>query len=112
MEENIVYKKLKNAKVYADNSGDSTRVYDISADIQLNESGVEYIEVGSVSLKDNDVTLSSFNTYGVNNLSVIFTSADPEDMCTILTAINDFIADVKQKVESTMPLSLQNGTAY
>lgn len=107
MGENIVYKQLKNAKVHADNSGDSTRVYDISADVQLNESGVEYIEVGSVSLKDNDVTLSSFNTYGVNSLNVMFTSVDPEDMCTILTAINSFIADVKQKVESTMPLSLQ-----
>ena len=107
MGENIVYKQLKNAKVHADNSGEADRVYDISADVQLNESGVEYIEVGSVSLKNNDVTLSSFNTYGINSLNVMFTSVDPEDMCTILTAINSFIADVKQKVESTMPLSLQ-----
>lgn len=107
MEENIVYKQLKNAKVHADNSGDSTRVYDISADVQLNESGVEYIEVGSISLKDNNITLASFNTYGINNLSVIFTSVEEDNMCAILTAINSFIADVKEKVNSTMPLSLQ-----
>ena len=107
MGENIGYKQLQNAKVHADNSGDSTRVYDISADVQLNESGVEYIEVGSISLKDNDITLASFSTYGINNLSVIFTSVEEDNMCTILTAINSFIADVKQKVESTMPLSLQ-----
>ena len=107
MGENIVYKQLKNAKVHADNSGETDRTYDISADIQLNESGVEYIEVGSISLKDNNITLASFNTYGINNLSVIFTSVEEDNMCTILTAINSFITDVKEKVNSTMPLSLQ-----
>ena len=112
MGENIVYKHLRNAKVHADNSGDTDRVYDISADVQLNESGVEYIEVGSISLKDSDITLASFNTYGINSLSVVFTLVEEDNMCTVLTAINSFIADVKEKVNSTIPLSLQYEVAH
>ena len=75
----IVYKELRNALVHVDNSVDTNRVYDISADIRLQgQTVVESYESGSV-VKDG-AQIATFNCWGdISNISIQYYNVESQD---------------------------------
>lgn len=99
--EKVTYKELKNALVHVDNSGDSDRVYDISADIRLQgQTVVESYESGSV-MKDN-AQVATFNCWGdISNINIQYYNVESQDQYGVLNAVTQFMEAVKNKVDST-----------
>lgn len=97
----IVYKELRNALVYVDNSVDTDRVYDISADIRLQgQTVVESYESGSV-MKDG-AQIATFNCWGdISNVSIQYYNVESQDQCNVLSAVTQFMGDVKNKIGAT-----------
>lgn len=97
----VIYKELRNALVHVDNSGDSDRVYDISADIRLQgQTVIESYESGSV-MKDN-AQVATFNCWGdISNISIQYYNVESQDQCGVLNAVTQFMEAVKDKVGST-----------
>ena len=110
MEEKVTYKTLNSANVRVDNSVDSERVYNISANASIDGMGsgstnnVNGIDSGDVRRKDDDVMVASFSHYG--NLNINFQVVDVAEMCAIINAVNAFITDLKAKVKTVSPVSL------
>ena len=99
--EKVTYKELKNALVHTDNSVDTDRVYDISADIRLQgQTVIESYESGSV-MKDS-AQVATFNCWGdISNISIQYYNVESQDQCGVLNAATQFMEAVKNKVDST-----------
>lgn len=108
--EKVTYKTLNSANVRVDNSVDSERVYNISANASIDGMGSEStnnvngIDGGDVRRKTDDVTVASFSHYG--SLNINFQDVDGTEMCAIINTVNAFITDLKAKVKTASPLSL------
>lgn len=92
----IDFTKLNSANVTADNSVDTEKVYDINANVNISGNEVRSIDGGSV--KKDDVQVATFSRWGENSLNINFTNVDATAMCDIITAVNDFNANVSEKV--------------
>ena len=60
--------------------------------------------ITSLFIKKEDVQIATFSMWG-DNLNPSFQGLEPNEMCSVLMAINDFIASVKQNVE-TSPIQI------
>ena len=92
----VDFTKLNSANVSADNKVDESRVYDIEARVNIQGQSVNSIDSGIV--KKGDVQVATFSSWGESNLNPSFNGVEAVEMCAILMAINEFIADVKAKV--------------
>lgn len=98
--EKVTYKELKNAVVHVDNSVDTSKTYEIAADVRLQgQNTVESFENGTV-IKD-ELSIATFNCWGdAQNLSVTFNGVESNKQCEVVEAINTFMEDVKAKAGS------------
>lgn len=94
-ESKVTYKELKNARINVDNSVDTSKVYDISADVNVNSSSVESFDQGIV--KSSDSVIATFSCYGDGNLNIGYQNVESANQCEILEAVNDFMENVKNK---------------
>lgn len=96
--EKVSYKELRSAVVTMDNSVDTERVYEISANVNVQMGNtVGTIDNGVVREKGvKDSNIATFNAWSDKNKNVSYNNADDE--CAVLMAINAFIADCKAKV--------------
>lgn len=96
--EKVSYKELRSAVVTMDNSVDTERVYEISANVNVQMGNtVGTIDNGVVRAKgDESGNIATFNAWSDKNKNVSYNNADDE--CAVLMAINAFIADCKAKV--------------
>ena len=96
--EKVSYKELCSAVVTMDNSVDTERVYEISANVNVQMGNtVGTIDNGVVRAKgDESGNIATFNAWSDKNKNVSYNNADDE--CAVLMAINAFIADCKAKV--------------
>ena len=98
----VIYKELKTATVNVDNSVDSAKVYDISADVRLQgQNTVESFENGIV-IKD-EMQIATFSCWSPQNVNINFNGVDGDEQCAVIEAINTFIEDVKTKAGSYTP---------
>ena len=105
--EKVTYKALNSANVRIDNSVDTERVYNISANVNVAATNVSNME-GALR-ENNDVAevLATFNSRdGI--LSVDYQNITLEEQQAVNAAINAFIEDVKAKVGSVSPVSVLN----
>ena len=94
----IDFTKLNSANVSCDNSVDTERVYDIKANANLQGDNLSSMDSGVV--KKGDVQVATFNMWG-DNFNPSFTNvSDPMEMCNILMAITNFIANVKSELNN------------
>lgn len=94
----VEFTKLNSANVSVDNLVDETRKYDISARANLNEGELASVDSGVVM--NEGVQVATFSMWS-NNLTPSFHGVtDVMEMCTILTEITAFIADVKAEVKT------------
>lgn len=104
--EKVTYKSLNSANVKMDNSVDASRVYDITANVNVNGNDANNIN-GNVRRKDNSSgDIATFSASGSKYLSINFQGVEPDEMCTVTESVNAFIADVKSKVGTESPVSL------
>lgn len=122
--EKVTYRQLNSANVRIDNSVDEDRAYDIAANANISgnpsygaeitgESGamnaisrVINVENGEVRRKTDGMPVATFNSYSPGNLSINHQNTEAEEQCTVTTAVNAFIAEVKAKAAGAAPLSL------
>lgn len=103
--EKVTYKVLNSANVRIDNSVDADRVYDIFANVNVENTNVSGMD-GDLRRKGETAdAVATFNSYG-GNLSVNYQGITPEEQQAVNTAINAFIEDVKAKVQNASPVSL------
>lgn len=93
---------LNSANVRYNNANDEKRVYDIEANVNIHSLNVNGFESGFVK-KDN-IQVATFTMWG-ENLNPSFQGLEPNERCSVLMAINDFIASVNQNVE-TSPIQI------
>lgn len=87
---------LESARVRVSNSEDTSKVYDISATVEVsNNSTVGSIDSGEVR-KDGNV-IANFNAWGDVGLSVNYNSVPSDERCAVMEAISAFVADCKEK---------------
>ena len=97
--EKVSYKELRSAVVAMDNSVDSFREFEISANVNVQSNNtVGTIDNGVVREKGagENTNIATFNAWSDKNKNVSYNNA--EDECAVLVAINAFIADCKAKV--------------
>lgn len=97
--EKVKYEELRSAVVKMNNSVDSSREYEISANVSVQQGNtVGSIDNGIVrELGENEgMNIATFSAWSDKNKNVNYNGA--EDECAVLMAINAFIADCKAKV--------------
>lgn len=94
----ITFEALNSAQVKVNNSVDTEKVYDITANANISSTNVNSIDSGSV--KTNDTVVATFSSWGENSLNVNYQNALVSEYCDILEAITTFISDVKTKVST------------
>jgi hypothetical protein len=97
------YNKLSEVQVEVSNIQDATSVYNIVADIRVNENRVTSISNGRV-IKD-DVHIATFSCYGQNSPTYSFNNIPYEEHCNILNEIIEFIKSANNLVE-TNPITI------
>ena len=93
----IDFTKLNSANVSADNSVDTSKVYDITADVNISGDKVNSIDSGVVKNAESK-QVATFSKWGENSLNINFTDVDAMEMCNIINAVNDFNNNVADKV--------------
>lgn len=94
----VDFTRLNSANVSANNSVDESKVYDITANVNVNENKVSNIDNGRVS--KNGVEVASFSKWGENNSNKSFYGVSDEEQCVILNEINAFCRNVNEKIEA------------
>ena len=93
----VDFTRLNSANVSVENSVDESRVYDIKCNANINNGALNSIDSGFV-LKD-DVQVATFSMYG-GNVNTTYNNITKEEKCAVIYAVDDFIADVKEEIET------------
>lgn len=94
---------LNSANVDTNNLTDTTRIYDIQANVNLQHSQFASIDSGSV--QKGGIQVATFTVWGNTFNPSFYNVEDNNDMCDILIAITNFIANVKAEIE-TNPITV------
>lgn len=93
----VKFERVLNANVRVSNSVDESRLYDITADVNVNGNGIDNFNSGTVNKLEGG-TVATFNSYGKSSMTISYTETqDTNIQEEILRAVNLFIADVKQR---------------
>lgn len=103
--EKVKIKALNSANLRMDNSVDTDREYEISANANIDSTNtVVSIENGSVMKEGMEI--ASFSSYGEDNLSINYNNVKQEEHCTIINAVNSFIGNVRLKASASVMASI------
>lgn len=91
--------KLNSANVKYDNSVDTERVYDLECDVNIYNGEAGSLDAGVVKM--SGVQVASFSYYDGDRKTLNFNGLTEEDECKVLSAVNAFVADVKNSVKTT-----------
>lgn len=102
--QNVQFGDLINATVQVNNMGNTSRTYDIKCEVTTNGSVADSFNNGTIHEKGTQDSIGSFYCSG-RYLSINFNdNADNAKCIAILTAVNSFIVDVKDKVSQGQSL--------
>lgn len=90
--------KLNSANVSADNSVDTEKKYDITANVNINGTKVNSIDAGRVV--KGGVEVASFSKWGESQLNVNFNGVDIMEMCSILTEVKFFYNSIVERAKN------------
>lgn len=89
---------VNSANVKVNNSVDTDRVYEISANINVADKFMNNVADGVV--KQGELVKANFQRWSSENLNIQFQTSDVMEMCAVINAINGFIADCEKAVEN------------
>lgn len=97
----IKFTTVNSANVSVNNSVDTEKIYDIVANVTMNQNKkVSSVDNGYV--KKDDKIVCSFTKYGESSLSTSFQStSDVMEMCNILQSLTLFLANVEAEIENS-----------
>lgn len=93
---------LNSANIKFDNSGDTSRVYEIVADCEITRKNkLGSYSSGEVKVVGEEATIATFNGYYGSNQSIHTSQGvDTHAKCAIMAAIDDFLNEVDEVAES------------
>lgn len=96
---------FNSANVRIDNSNDSSRELDISANTDISRDSISGFN-GDV--KKNGNFVANFSCYGDSNrnLTINYQSGDPEEHCYILNAVHSFMDSAREFVSTNTIMQL------
>ena len=94
----VTLEAVNSANVKVNNSVDTERVYEISANINVADKFMNNVSDGVV--KQGEVVKANFQRWSSENLNIQFQTSDVMEMCAVINAINYFIADCEKAVEN------------
>lgn len=92
----VTLEAVNSANVKVNNSVDTERVYEISASINVVGNTMNNVSDGVV--KQGEVVKANFQRWSADNLNIQFQTSDAMEMCSVINAINAFIADCERAV--------------
>lgn len=92
----VTLEAVNSANVKVNNSVDAEKVYKIAANLNLSGKVVNNVSDGVV--KQDEVVKANFQQWNEQKLNIQFQTRDGMEMCTIINAINAFIADCEGAV--------------
>ena len=92
----VQLEKRIRATVRMNNKNNVNRVFDISAEVEYHFEN-ENLNIHSGAVLDEDSALATFSKYG-SELNVQYINLTEEQQMAVLSAINDFINEVKESV--------------
>lgn len=104
--QNVTADALISAMVKYSNKDDSARVYDISANVSIQDKKVNSFDGGEVRKIQSDaqyndgMAIATFSSYGPKTLYLSINDADENEAKAIMEAVYTFIADVKANVNT------------
>lgn len=92
---------LNSANIKFDNSGDTSRQYEITADCEITRKNkLGSYSSGEVKVVGKEASIATFNGYYGSNQSVHTSQGvDTTAKCLIMTAIDDFLTEVNSVAE-------------
>lgn len=94
----VKFETVTEATVKTSNSVDTSRVYDISANVRINN-GTNVFNVDSGVVIKGNITVCTFNKWGDTSLNTNFQNVnDVMEMCAILTSVNSYIEEIEDAV--------------
>lgn len=100
----VTAENLVSANVRYSNKDDVSRLYEISANVNIHSGSVNSFEGGEVKKIQTDgeagEQMASFNSYGTRQLNLYINNADETEAPDILSAIYAFMADVRANVSA------------
>ena len=93
----VDFTRLNSANVAVENSVDSERKYDIKCNANISNGELNSIDSGFVVA--DDVQVATFSMYG-GNVNTTYNNITKEEKCAVIYAVDDFIADVKNEIET------------
>lgn len=102
MVESIKMEMINSANITFSNANDAARVYDVRANVNIsNGTAIQSYDSGTVTVKDNQTQIATFNSYSPDSLSITFYSSPTlEIQKAVMTAIDTFKADLVTYVQS------------
>lgn len=101
---NVTAGEVVSATVRYTNEDDSTREFNIKADVNITNKEVSSFNSGEVRKLNEEMgmTLATFNASGntASYFNISFNNATDEEMNKILSAVISFVKDVKENVDS------------
>lgn len=94
----VFLEQINSANIRVNNSVDVEKAYEISANIAVVGDVVNNVSDGIV--KQDDVVKANFQRWSSENLNIQFQTSDVMEMCSLINAINGFIADCEKAVEN------------
>lgn len=94
----VFLEQINSANIRVNNSVDVEKAYEISANIAVVGDVVNNVSDGIV--KQGDVVKANFQRWSSENLNIQFQTSDVMEMCSLINAINSFIADCEKAVEN------------
>ena len=94
----VTLEAVNSANVKVNNSVDTERVYEISASINVVGNTMNNVSDGVV--KQGELVLANFQRWSSESLNIQFQTSDVTEMCSVINAINYFIADCEKAVEN------------
>lgn len=103
--QSVTADQLISATVRYSNKDDANRVYDITANVRIENGTVQTFDGGEVKKRsaspesaDNAEVVSSFSSYGQKQLNIYFNSLKETVATDVLSAVYVFMEDVEANV--------------
>lgn len=97
MSEKVTRKNAIEAVYLVDNSTDTVRSYEISANVRFGTGATTTFDNGIVRPKEGDgmTVTANFASYGEDNLSINFTGVQPSEQQAVNAAVNEFLSECR-----------------
>ena len=90
--------KVNSSNEHWNNASDESRVYDMSANVNISGSAMNSVESGEV-VKDG-IQVANFNLWNENHMNITYQGVDVEERNAINVAVDTFVSELKEAINN------------